>query len=277
MDNQSLAAAAPVKTRFEVIAVALIDDPQNSMRTDMSAENIDDLVRSIKQVGIIEPLVVKPVGERFEVVAGHRRITAAEAAGLTEVPCTVIEATAEQAEMMKIHENLYRVDVNPYDEAQHYARLIKTMKLSPTSIARITNRSEHYVKDRLHILDYGPELRQAVAEGRMNLTVAKELDRIKDPTKQREMIGYAIGHGITGAVARRWVDESLPSSADNAGLTPQVGDLGDVTPASEQHSKCFYCLQEVRLYDAYTVYVHGNCLQEREQRAAEPEAAAAAE
>lgn len=273
MDNQSLATAEPVKTRFEVISVALIDDPQNAMRTDMSAENIDDLVRSIKQVGIIEPLVVKPVGERFEIVAGHRRITAAEAAGLTEVPCTVIEATVEQAEMMKIHENLYRVDVNPYDEAQHYARLIQVMKLSPMSIARITNRSEHYVKDRLHILDYEPELRTAVAEGRVNLTVAKELDRIKEPHKLREMLGYAVGHGVTAAVARRWVDEQMPRDETNAGLTPQVGDLGEITPASEQHSKCFYCLQEVRLFDAYNVYVHKACLDERQKVEVEPEPA----
>lgn len=263
-ESSNLALSTPVKTRFEEIPTNLIDDPVRAMRSDMSNESIGDLVMSIKSVGIIEPIVVKQVGDRFEVVAGHRRITAAEAAGLEVVPCHVVVGTEEQVEMMKIHENLYRVDVNPFDEASHYARLISTMKLSPMKIARMTNRSDNYVRDRLQILDYDETLRQAVAEGKLNLSVAKELNRIKKPEKLREMVGYAVGHGITGAVARKWVDEQMPSPEQPQGLAPMVGDMGNIVPASEQHTDCFYCLKPVRLFDAYNVMVHEDCLKERQ-------------
>lgn len=263
-ENNELALAKPASTHFESIPLKLIDDPQRPMRSDLSHESIDELVSSIRQVGMIEPVVVKVVGDRYEVIAGHRRTVAAETAGLETIPCHVVDATEEQVEMMKIHENLMRVDVNPYDEAQHYARLMREMKLSPMRIARLTNRSEGYVRDRLVILDYAPELQEAVAVGKLRLGVAKELAKLKDPAKQREMMGYAIGHGITAAVAKKWVDESQPQPDRPGDSNSFIGDLGNVVPASEQHSECFYCLKEVRLQEAYTVFVHDECLKQRQ-------------
>lgn len=267
MEENNFSTATPLAAKFAEIETKLIDDPERPMRTDLSRESIDDLVSSIKQVGMIEPIVVRAVGERYEVVAGHRRITAAEAAGLMIVPCHIVQGSQEQIEMMKIHENLYRVDVNPYDEALHYQRLMREMKLSPTKIARITNRSDGYVRDRLMILDFDSSLQQALADGKVNLTVAKELYRIKDPIKLREMLGYAVGQGITGAVAKRWVDEQQTEIHQAPGLAPMIGEGAGITPASEQHSECFYCLQPVRLFDAYTVYVHDHCVAERQAQA----------
>lgn len=267
MDDNNFSAVQPATARFETIPVDQIDDPERPMRTDISPESIADLVASIKQVGIIEPLVVIPRGDRYEIVAGHRRITAAESAGLHSVPCHVVEGTQEQVEMMKIHENLYRVDVNPYDEAQHYDRLIRDMKLSPMKIARFTNRSEGYVRDRLKILGFDPTLQEALRDGKLKLTVALELSRIPDPAKLREMIGYAVGHGVTGAVAKKWVDEQMPQNQNLPGLPALPTEPVPLQQASEQHSECFYCLQEVRLWDAYTVYVHEDCIRARKQMA----------
>lgn len=269
----NFSTARPLAARFEEIEIGLIDDPVRAMRSDMSTENIDDLVMSIKQVGIIEPLVVRENGDRFEIVAGHRRITAAEAAGLHKVPCHVVSGTQEQIETMKIHENLYRVDINPFDEAQHYARLIKDLKLSPTKICRITNRSEQYVRDRLSILEYDPVLQAALAKGEIKITVAKELSRIADPLKLREMTGYAKAHGITASVAKRWVDEQMPRENPAPGLPDIPTEQFQGESASEQHSDCFFCLKPVRLFEAYTVYVHEGCVGERQKVAQEEEAA----
>lgn len=272
MDNVSLPNVQAAKTHFETIPIANIDDPEQAMRSNMANENIDDLVRSIRQVGIIEPLVVRPKGDRFEIVAGHRRITAAEAAGLIEVPCFVVEASLEQTEMMKIHENLYRVDINPFDEANHYKRLMETMKISPARIAHFTNRGESYVRARLAVLEYEPALQQALAEGKIKLGVAQELSRITETHKLTEMLGWAVGNGITQAVARKWVDEQLPQNQPTGDFIPDPVSDQNFTPASEQHSKCFYCMQDVRLMEAYTVYVHDHCIKEREAMQAEEDA-----
>lgn len=269
MSDDNVINSVPPEAELTVLPIGLIDDPERAMRSEITAESIADLVMSIKMVGLIEPLVVRRRADRYEIVAGHRRITACEAAGLQEVPCYVVTGTQEQVEMMKIHENLYRQDINPFDEAKHYSRLMQEMKLTPMRVARIINRSEGYVRERLEILSMDPLLQQGLSDGKLNISVAKQLHRIKDPIKLREMTGYAVNQGITGALARRWVDENLPQ--ENQPQAPPVfqGDIPDVTPASEQHTQCFWCLQEVRLYDAMNVFVHDQCHAHRMQVATE--------
>lgn len=264
----------PVGTtqHFAVLPLSSIDDPAMPMRSNLDNENIGDLVMSIKQVGLLEPIVVTPRGDRYEVVAGHRRITACQLGGLTEVPCHVVTGSENQIEMMKIHENLVRQEVNPYDEATHYARLIDVQKITPGKIAQMTNRGETYVRNRLKILQMDGRLQEALASGQLKLNVAMELHRIPDPTKLGEMMHYAIGHGVTGQVAKKWVDEQLPENRPTIGVIPDGPAYGQPVPASEQTTPCFYCLSPVRLWDASSVYVHAACQQQREQQAdAEPE------
>lgn len=249
---------------FAVLPLTSIDDPERPMRSNLDNENLNDLVLSIKTVGLLEPIVVTPRGDRYEVIAGHRRITACQLGGLTEVPCHVVTGSQNQLEMMKIHENLVRQEVNPYDEATHYARLIDDMKITPGKIANMTNRSETYVRNRLRILSMEEPLQEALATGKLTLSVALELARIPDPGKLREMLHYAVGHGVTGQVAKKWVDEQLPENRPNIGVIPDGPAYGQPVPASEQTTPCFYCLNPVRLWDATSVMVHPACQQARE-------------
>jgi hypothetical protein len=161
--------------------------------------------------------------------------------------------------MMKIHENLVRQDVNPWDEATHYARLITDMKLTPSKIANLTNRSDRYVQERLRILQMESVLQEAVRDGKVGLGVAQELHKVKDPAKLQEMMHWAVGHGITREVAKKWVEENQPTQQPIAGTIPDDIAGQAPTPASEQHTECFYCLQPVRLWDALTVMVHDAC------------------
>ena len=98
-------------SKHKTIVLDRIKDPAAPLRSDLSHEAVNDLVQSIKQVGIIEPLVVRKKGDDFEVIAGHRRLVAAGIAGLTEVPCIIVKASDEQAEVLKLHENLNRNDI----------------------------------------------------------------------------------------------------------------------------------------------------------------------
>src|SRR3990167_6112557 len=95
-------AIAP-EVSFQMISIDLIDDPEQPIRSDLTPASVEDLVVSIKQVGIIEPIVVKPVNGRYEVIAGHRRLFACKIGKLVDVPCYVRRASKEQTEMLKIH------------------------------------------------------------------------------------------------------------------------------------------------------------------------------
>lgn len=263
MENNPYETKQVITKEFAEIPLGLIDDPQRPMRSDMTRENIEELVRSIKQIGMIEPVIVRATGDRYEVIAGHRRTAAAEFAGLAVVPCHIVEVDDDQAEMMKIHENLYRLDISPADEASHYAYLIEKQKLTPTRVAQLINRQPKYVTDRLDILNYDPQLREALDKGLINFSVAKEFNRIDELSKLRQYLSYAVRGGMTAGVAKKWVDDLLKPVVPHDEFKMETPEDNAFTTAQEQMSKCFYCMDDIKLLEAHVVYVHPKCIEER--------------
>jgi len=267
MEQVNIPLPPPPKTQFGTISLDLIDDPARPIRHDLSPESVEDLVVSMRQVGIIEPLVVKPVGKRYEVIAGHRRLVAAGIAGLAEVPCYIVNATNEQAEMLKIHENLYRADVRPSDEADHFKYLIQHHKLSPVRLAKLIGKSEGYVNDRLAIFNYPPELRNALDTEQIKFSVAREFGRMEDIGKMRQYLHYAIRSGITPGLARQWVIDWRRSLTEHQTVNDDVIVEGGNTPVIEHFSTCIYCNESIKLAEANVVYMHDKCLKEAQQTA----------
>lgn len=266
MDKLNPQLPPPPETEFRVITLDLIDDPERPMRQDLSPESVEDLVLSIKQVGIIEPLVVKPKGGRFEIIAGHRRALASGIAGLAQVPCYLVNATKEQGELLKIHENLYRADVRPSDEADHFKYLIEHHKMSPVRLAKLINKSETYVTERLAIFNYPPELRHALDTGKIKFSVAREFGRMDDLVKMREYLKYAVLNGITSTLARQWVIDFHRSQEPQNQQTEFVRAKNPDTGVIENLSTCIFCLKPINLREANVVYIHDHCLNEANSR-----------
>lgn len=256
--NPEEPAALPVE--YKIISLDLIDDPERPMRTDLTPESVADLVLSIKQMGIIEPLIVYPRGDRYEVIAGHRRRYAAELAKLVDVPCHIHQATKEQIEMMKIHENLYRREVKPSDEMRHFKYIMTRLKISPTKLAQLTGKSDSYVSDRLGIENYEPELKEALDTGKINFSVARELARIGDRNKTIEYLRYAIQNGLTQSGARQWVQDYK-----NSLLTPKQTPITTYDPATQTvlqkiYYPCIRCNDKLEITDVVPVYICNPCL-----------------
>ena len=249
-----------MKGNFEVISLDLIDDPAKPIRTDLSPETLQELIASIRQFGIIEPLVVKRVGQRFEVIAGHRRLVAAGHADLIQVPCYIFDVPPEEGEFIKIHENLYREEINPSDQAEHFSYLIQQYKLSPAKIAKLIGKSETFVSERLQILSYPEELREALDLGKVKYSVAREFYRLKDIDKLIEYLGYAIKSGIVPSLARQWVDDFNAQQQPPPETT--ITENGEIeNPVYiEQQTTCVYCTETLKLSEADIVYIHPLCL-----------------
>lgn len=247
---------------FKSISLDLIDDPERPLRTNMTEASVQELVLSIKQVGIIEPIVVKEAKGRYEVIAGHRRTFAARLAKLVEVPCYVRKVNNEESEMLKIHENLYRADISPADEALHFAHLIDKQKLTPTHIAQLISKSQSYVGDRLAILDYPDFLKEAMDKKEISFSVAREFARFDDHTQMRHAVYYAKRGGMTQEMARKWVQDHK-RSGEQALIEPEpiATATGESAPVEHQ-TECVYCREPLRLIDASVVYMHGKCLKE---------------
>lgn len=245
---------------FKAISLDLIDDPQQPMRSELSPASVEDLVLSIKQVGIIEPIVVKPMNGRYEVIAGHRRLYASKIARIAEVPCYIRKANMEQTEMLKIHENLYRAEIRPADEAKHFSYLMDKQKMTPVKIAQLISKSLSYVTDRLTILEYPDFLKEALDNNEITFSVAREFARFDDLKQMRSATYYAKRGGMTQEMARKWVQDyrrsqEQPTLQDE----PQTNGYGNIEIV-EHTATCVYCKEGLKLIEAEVVYMHTKCL-----------------
>lgn len=252
--------ASSEASSYRLISLDLIDDPELAMRTNIDPVSVQELIVSLKQVGLIEPVVVKPVGSRYEVIAGHRRTYAARLAKIPEIPCHVRAATADETEMLKIHENLYRSDVRPADEALYYDALIKKHGLTPQRIANLISRSPSYVSDRLAILNYPDFLAEAMQAGEISFSVAREFAKFNDLHQMRSAVYYAKRGGMTQEMARKWVQESNRPPVESGVQESPNGEEGTMNVPVEQVASCVYCRAPVKLWEAQIVYMHGLCL-----------------
>jgi ParB family chromosome partitioning protein len=251
-----------VNTSFQTLSTDLIDDPERPMRSEITDLSVEDLVLSIKQVGVIEPLVVKPVNGRFEIIAGHRRLYASRLAKLLEVPCYVRKVGAEESEMLKIHENLYRMDIKPADEAQHFSYLIDKHGMTPQKVAGLISKSVNYVMDRLQILNYPDFLLDALNSGKINLSVAREFFKFDDLGQMKQAVWYAARGGMTGELAKKWVADYYAQKERPVIQTETHYDPQNGSQEVEHSVNCVYCLKPVKLIEAEVVYMHHNCLVE---------------
>jgi len=204
-----------VDNQVRHVLVDLIDDPAIAMRTRTDDTALADLAESIRTNGLIQPIILKQVGERFEVVAGHRRLQAHRLIKFTHVEAIIKDYTDEQAESAKVHENLFREDVNPVDQATFMARYVERTKCDLTTLARTLNRTPEWVESRLEILKYPDYLIDEVYNGKINLGVARWLNAIPSEATRREYTRFAALQGINIKTAKRWSE-----LAEN-GILPQ--------------------------------------------------------
>jgi len=247
---------------YKLISLDLIDDPEQPMRTDMTPLSVEDLVMSIKQVGIIEPLVVKFTNGRYEVIAGHRRLFASRLAKIVEVPCSIRLANNEQTEMLKIHENLYRADIKPADEAKHFSYLIQKQGMTPTKISQLISKSLSYVTDRLTILEYPDFLKEALDNAEISFSVAREFARFDDIKQMRTAVFYAKRGGMTQEMARKWVQDYHRSKEQPDVNESVIVNGVDGTKEIEHTAYCIYCGNGGKLLEMDVVYIHPPCRNE---------------
>src|SRR3989442_9447516 len=163
-------------------------------RKDFAREALQELIDSIRQHGIIQPLIVRlaaaspsgggQVGTRFELIAGERRWRAAQEAGLTQVPVIIRSASDLEVLELSLIENLQRADLNPIEEAQGYARLANEFGMRQEDIALKVGRSRAAVANALRLLDLHPQVQIWLAQNLVSVGHAKVLLALKAPEEQ---------------------------------------------------------------------------------------------
>lgn len=165
-------------------------------------------MESIRELGILEPLIVKEVTDGYEIVAGNRRFIQGGRAGLASVPCVIVKTTGAASEKIKIHENLHRLPLSHIDQGYTFAHLIKEYKMTEEKIALLSGRSIAYISQHLSLIQTDPIIINAVSDGRINFSVARELMRCKDTDERNRLQSFIETSGASQNTVRTWVDES---------------------------------------------------------------------
>lgn len=172
-------------------------------------ESLEELSRSIRDYGILNPLSVRIRGSRYELVAGERRLRAAKLAGLREVPCILLDVNMEDASLIALVENLQRRDLDFIEEANGINQLIRMFGMSQEEAARRIGKSQSAVANKLRLLKLPQDVLEGLRENGLSERHGRALLRLPGAEGQREALLYIIDNGLTVAATDAYVDALL--------------------------------------------------------------------
>ena len=189
--------AIPHGAQQEVVIGQIVPNPHQP-RLHFDEEKLAELTASIKEHGILQPLVVSQTGENtYELIAGERRLQAAKKAGLEKVPVLVRNVSEQEKLELAIIENIQRHNLNPIEEAKAFLRLVDEFNLQQDEVAKKMGKSRSTVANTIRLLHLPVEIQRAVSEGKISEGHAKALLAIENPEKQRAVFDLIIKEELT--------------------------------------------------------------------------------
>lgn len=192
-----------------VLRVSDIEPSADQPRKNFNVEELSSLADSIKEYGLIQPITVRRVGERYQIIAGERRWRAARMAGLSEVPVSIISADDKKAAEMALVENIQRSDLDPIEEAEAFSSLIEEYGLTQEEVGRRTGRSRTSVTNTLRLLELPKAVRKMLSDGTLSEGHAKVLMGLKDDAKIENAAQSVIARGLSVRETEKLVRELM--------------------------------------------------------------------
>jgi ParB family chromosome partitioning protein len=191
-------------------------------RKTFHPEQLSELVESIRERGIIQPLIVRLVNGKYELIAGERRWRASQEVGLRDVPVIVRSASDREVLELALVENLQRADLNPIEEAEGYALLISQFRLTQEQVSQRVGRSRVNVANAVRLLGLANEVRAYVSQGRLSVGHAKVILSLADKAEQILAAERVLKDGLTVRQTEKLV-ESLRPGRTPAAAAPKKG------------------------------------------------------
>ncbi|MCP4846386.1 MAG: ParB/RepB/Spo0J family partition protein [Verrucomicrobiaceae bacterium] len=183
-------------------------------RKHFTDDALDELVDSIREHGVIQPLIVRRVGDKLELIAGERRWRACQKVGVATVPVIEREASDRDVLEMALIENLQREDLNPIEEADAYVRLAKDFGMTQEEIAGRVGKNRATVANSMRLLDLSVEAREHLIGGRISIGHAKVILAVKLQEEQTLIAGQVVKRGLTVRATEKLVNEHLNPEAE---------------------------------------------------------------
>ena len=219
---------AKLKTYMETGRVVFL--PARSIRPNpaqprrvFDEKALVELTDSIRCHGVIQPLSVRRTGGGYELIAGERRLRAAQAAGLSEIPCIVMSMDDAESGLVALVENLQRQDLDFIEEAMGISRLIRTQNLSQEQAARMLGKSQSAIANKLRLLRHSPEVLAAIKGAGLTERHARALLRLK--SEPEKMSAISVIHSLNMSVSRaeQYIDNLLNPDRKSGGKRVNIG------------------------------------------------------
>lgn len=250
-----------MRREFREIPIGLIDEPVLPSRSSMDEHALDELVTDIRAKGLLQPIAVVSVGERYEVIAGHRRRVASGRAGLAAMPCIVYPDRAAALEGVKYSENRFREDLNPADEAIWFSELLeRDCGGDVDRLCEQLGEKRAYVEGRLVLFQGDPDVFDALRAGEIKIGVAHQLNRCTDKSHRGVLLHQAMTGGATVAVVSGWISDwqrwAMPQSETAAPSGPAAAPSA---VAETNYFTCICCGKSDNVHLMTPVNVHQHC------------------
>jgi len=220
------------------VEISRITPNPNQPRVEFNEEALDELADSIRERGVLQPILIRPVGDEYMIIAGERRWRAAQRAQLHEIPAIVREVDESTVAEIALIENIQREDLNPLEEAEGYKQLINRHSHTQDGVSRIVHKSRSHVANLLRLLDLPDSVKQSLSRGDISMGHARAIATASDPealvreivakglsVRQAEALAKQGKSGRGTAVARGARNASKVADADLQALERQLGDM----------------------------------------------------
>jgi ParB family chromosome partitioning protein len=206
--TQTTAAAAP---GFQEVPVHLVEPSPYQPRKDIHPDQLKELAESIRAEGLLQPIVVRKVGEKFQLIAGERRWRAFQSLKLKTIPARILEASNASSAALTLIENLQREGLNPIEEAYGYASLIRDFDLTQEQTSERVGKGRATVANSLRLLSLDPEIQGFLGKGMLSVGHAKVLLGLEDPARRAILARRVIEEGLSVRVLEK-IAQSHPSA-----------------------------------------------------------------
>ncbi len=250
---------ATIKNKVRRMAINEITAPEYPIRSDMDEEKFDELVKSVRIHGVLEPILVRKCGDKHEVIAGHRRLLAAQCAELGDVPCIVMSGDKVTVAMISLHENLKREALNAIDEGRYLRRLFEKTKISIDSLAKLLGKSAGYVKERITSTGWNPGIVESVERGEINFAVGRELSRVRDQHDCERLLVFARESGATSRTVESWRIDSNQRTDKPATSHKELNSDETQRRMPEFRITCELCSRRAKGEDSKNLLICGHC------------------
>ncbi|MEG0829533.1 MAG: ParB/RepB/Spo0J family partition protein [Anaerovoracaceae bacterium] len=200
LDTKEISPSNSDEEKLEGISYIDINEIKpntNQPRKYFDEEKLYELANSIKEHGLIQPIVLRLCEKGYEIVAGERRWRAARKAELKTVPCIVRELTDEQNMLLAIIENMQREDLNPIEEAEGLSQMINTFGLTQNEISQSVGKSRPYITNSLRLLKLPEEIQDLISTGKISMGHGRALAGISNQERQKELADYVMEHQVS--------------------------------------------------------------------------------